>query len=196
MWWRSTLAIMAYRYVRVLDAVQRQQVKWFIYTVAVTFSLYIIINGLPGVVPGLSVADSPYQLIFAISTTFIFALYPFCLGMAILRYRLWDIDVIINRTLVYGSLTLSLVLLYLAFVFVLQSLLNPFTKHSDVAVIGSTLVTALLFQPLRARIQHSIDRRFYRSKYDTTRTLAAFGATLHEEMDLQELSKQLLTVVS
>src|SRR5438132_14306741 len=153
MWWRSTLAIMAYRYVRVLDAVQRQQVKWFIYTVAVTFSLYIIINGLPGVVPGLSVADSPYQLIFAISTTFIFALYPFCLGIAILRYRLWDIDIIINRTLVYGSLTALLILVYVGLIIALQALLRGmFNQNNDVAIVVSTLSIAALFQTLRRRI--------------------------------------------
>lgn len=192
----STLGIMAYRYVHVLNAVQRQQVKWFIYTVAVTFTLYIIINGLPSVLPGLSVADSPYQLVFAISTTFIFTFYPLCLGIAILRYRLWDIDIIINRTLVYGSLTALLALLYIGLIFGLQFLLRgAFNQNNDVAIVISTLVIAALFQPLRHRIQQVIDRRFYRRKYDAARTLAEFSTTLRNEVDLQQLSERLLTVV-
>jgi hypothetical protein len=191
----STLGIMAYRYVRVLDTIQRQQVKWFVYTVAVTFSLYIIVNALPGVVPGLSGADSPYQLIFATSTTFLFALYPLCLEIAILRYRLWDIDVIINRTLVYGSLTALLALLYFGLIFTLQSLLQGLFKQSnDVTIVISTLAIAALFQPLRHRIQRVIDRRFYRRKYDAARTLEAFSATLRQEVDLDQLREALLAV--
>ena len=194
----STLAIMAYRYVRVLDAVQRQQVKWFVYTVAVTFSLYIIINALPGVVPGLSVADSPYQLIFAISTTFIFALYPFCLGIAILRYRLWDIDIIINRTLVYGSLTALLIVVYVGLVIGLGALVRLFTgqvSQSPAIIVASTLAVAALFEPLRHRIQAIIDQCFYRRKYDAAKTLEAFSTTLRQEVDLDQLREQLLTVI-
>ncbi|TMD64878.1 MAG: hypothetical protein E6I91_10590 [Chloroflexi bacterium] len=194
----ATLGIMAYRYVRVLGASQRQQVKWFVYTVVVTFSLYIIINALPGLVPGLSVADSPYQLVFATSTTFIFAFYPLCLGIAILRYRLWDIDVIINRTLVYGSLTALLAVLYVGLVIGLQALVRLFTQQvsqSPVVIVASTLVIAALFQPLRYRIQRIIDRRFYRRKYNAARTLAQFSASLRNEVDLQQLREELLAVV-
>lgn len=192
----STLGIMAYRYVRVLDAIQRQQVKWFVYTVAVTFCLYIIVNGLPGVLPSLSIADSPYQLIFATSTTFIFALYPLCLGIAILRYRLWDIDVIINRTLVYGTLTALLAFIYFGLIFASQILLRGIIGSQDnVSIVFSTLIIAALFQPLRHHIQAIIDRRFYRRKYDAALTVAAFSATLRNEVDLRQLREHLLNVV-
>ena len=192
----STLSIMAYRYMRILDTVQRQQVKWFVYTVVVTFSFYIIVNALPGLMPGLSIADSPYQLIFATTTTLIFALYPLCLGIAILRYRLWDIDVIINRTLVYGSLTALLAVIYVGLIVGLQALSGGmFNQNNDVAIVVSTLVIAALFQPLRHRIQQVIDRRFYRSKYDAARTLASFSATLRHEVDLATLSEHLVTAV-
>ncbi|HJT56307.1 MAG TPA: hypothetical protein VJ761_07430 [Ktedonobacteraceae bacterium] len=192
----STFGVMAYRYARVLNAIQRQQVKWFIYTIAVTFLFYIIMNGLPSLVPGLSLADSPYQLVFAISTTLIFMFYPLCLGIAILRYRLWDIDVIINRTLVYGSLTALLALIYFGLIFTLQILLGGIIgSNNPVTIVFSTLVIAALFQPLRYHIQRVIDRRFYRRRYDAARTLAEFSGTLRHEVDLSQLSGYLLSVV-
>jgi hypothetical protein len=121
---------------------------------------------------------------------------PIALGIAILRYRLWDIDIIINRTLVYGLLTATLLVVYLALVFagqvLLSSLLGP---NNGVVLVGSTLVVAALFQPLRHRIQQLIDRRFYRRKYDAQKTLAAFSTILQGEVDLDQLREQLLAVV-
>ena len=118
------------------------------------------------------------------------------IAIAILRSRLWDIDIIINRTLVYGSLTVILTLLYFGLIFVLQSVFQGLLKQNNaVAIVVSTLVIAALFQPLRHRLQQFIDRRFYRSKYDATKTLEAFSATLRNEVDLSQLREQLLNVV-
>jgi hypothetical protein len=114
-----------------------------------------------------------------------------------LRARLWDIDVLINRTLVYGTLTLLLTGIYVGLVIGLSALLRRIiSQDSSVAIVLSTVAIYLLFQPLRRRIQRSIDRRFYRSKYDATKTLAAFSAALRNEVDLSHLSEQLVAVVS
>src|SRR5215210_1682163 len=122
---------------------------------------------------------------------------PIAIGFAILRYRLYDIDLLINRTLVYGSLTISLVAVYLGGVVVLQRLFTPLMGESNgLATVASTLAIAALFNPLRRRIQSLTDRRFYRRKYDATKTLQAFGSRLREETDLDALSNDLVRVVS
>jgi len=123
---------------------------------------------------------------------------PFVFGTAILRYGLWDIDVLINRTLVYGTLTAILALVYFGLVVGLQFLLRELTSQvasSPLIIVGSTLAIAALFQPLRRRIQSAIDRRFYRRKYDAAKTLAHFSAILRDEVDLNQLSEQLVEVV-
>jgi hypothetical protein len=122
---------------------------------------------------------------------------PVAIGIAILRYRLYDIDLIINRTLVYGSLTISLAVVYLGGVVVLQRLFTPFMGESNgLATVASTLAIAALFNPLRRRLQSFTDRRFYRRKYDATKTLEAFGSRLREETDLDALSNDVVGVVS
>jgi hypothetical protein len=118
------------------------------------------------------------------------------IGVAVLRYRLYDVDLIINRTLVYATLTTVLVLTYLVTVVVLQGAFRAITGgESQLAVVASTLTIAALFSPLRSRVQAFIDRRFYRNKYDAATTLVAFNTTLRDETDLGRLSDDLLDVV-
>jgi hypothetical protein len=174
--------------------VERQQIKWFAYAAAASF----ITTGLAYLLP--SVVDTPLwfeRMGFALVIAFIPAV-PIAIGIAILRYRLYDIDIIINRTLVYGSLTGVLALVYFGGVTATQALFRTITSQEELpqlAVVASTLVIAALFTPLRRRIQSFIDRRFYRSKYDARKTLQAFSATLREETDLNALSDDLVSVV-
>ena len=126
----------------------------------------------------------------------IFLLIPGSIAIAVLRSRLWDIDIIINKALVYGLLTGILILVYVGLIFALQFLLRGIiNQQNDVAIVVSTLAIAALFQPLRHRLQRLIDRRFYRSKYDAAKTVEAFSATLRSEVDLSQLREHLLTVV-
>jgi hypothetical protein len=123
---------------------------------------------------------------------------PIATGIAILRYRLYDIDVLINRTLVYGSLTLMLALIYFGGVATTQAIFGALTGQEEqpqLAVVVSTLVIAALFMPLRRRIQSFIDRRFYRRKYDASKTLEAFSAKLRDETDLDRLGEDLMDVI-
>jgi hypothetical protein len=188
----STLGIIIYRYMRVFDAVQRQQTKWFVYAAAIAIPLAIIGVAIPGLLP----ADSPYQLLSETITLLSLAVIPLGVGIAILRYRLWDIDVIIKRTLVYSALTICLGLIYAGLVFGLDLLLRGFIDQSNaVVLVVSTLIIAAIFQPLRHSLQAIIDRRFYRRKYDAAKTLEAFSATLRNEVDLDRLHAHLVGVV-
>jgi hypothetical protein len=177
---------------------ERQQTKWVVFGFALGFALEFGPYVLTLIVPPLQQPDSLYPQIFnpdAGGTPLDFLL-PLSFGVAILRYRLWDIDIIINRSLVYATLTALLALIYFGLIISLQFLLRGFIKQdSPIAIVASTLVIAALFQPLRRRIQAVIDRRFYRRKYDASRTLAAFSATLRNEVDLGQLSEQLVAVV-
>jgi hypothetical protein len=167
---------------------ERQQMKWLTYAAAAYFATLLLEMSLP--------ADSDwYQAVDSLSNLVLAGL-PVAVGIAVLRYRLYDIDIIINRTLVYGSLTATLVALYFGGIVVLQSVFVLLTgQRSTLAVVASTLLIAALFNPLRRRIQSFIDRRFYRSKYDARKTLEAFSAQLREETDLNALSEDLVGVV-
>jgi len=166
---------------------ERQQLKWFAYAVAVMVVVFVIwfSFALAGLVP-------PSSLMYEVPLIGL----PVATGIAILKYRLYDIDFIVNRTLVYGSLTLVLALMYFCGIVILQRLFVALTgQHSTLAVVASTLLIAALFTPLRRRIQSFIDRRFYRSKYDARTTLEAFSAELRNETDLDALSGDLVGVV-
>jgi hypothetical protein len=189
-----------YRYRRVSTPVEQQQTKWIVYGAAIALLGFLLLgNLLPAIVQLLMPLQSLSLLVFTILVTSIYLillLIPLSLAIAILRYRLWDVDVLINKTLVYGLLTGMLVLVYAGCIIVMQALLRGlFHQTSDAAIVVSTLVIAALFQPLRRLIQAGIDRRFYRSRYDAARTLAAFSATLRNEVDLSQLSENLVTVV-
>lgn len=136
------------------------------------------------------------DLIASTAVNLFILLIPLSIAFAILRSRLWDIDIIINRTLVYGSLTALLALFYFGLIFGLQYLLRGIISQDNaVAIVVSTLAIAALFQPLRRRIQAIIDRRFYRRKYDAAQIVETFSATLRNEVDLNQLREQLIAVV-
>jgi hypothetical protein len=123
-------------------------------------------------------------------------LLPLTLAFSILRYRLWDIDFLIRRTLVYTVLTALLLILYFGSVVLLQQAFRVLTgQDSPIVIVISTLVIAALFSPLRRRVQNTIDRRFYRHKYDTQQALAAFAATARDEVDLERLQMELISIV-
>jgi hypothetical protein len=167
--------------------VERQQIKWFAYAVAVMVFLFTV-----GFSLGLTQIVLVAPLVFAIPLTGL----PVAAGIAILRYRLYEIDTLINRTLVYCSLTVTLVALYFVGIVLLQRVFVALTgQKSTLAVVVSTVAIAALFNPLRRRIQSFIDRRFYRRKYDTAKTLETFSARLREETDLDSLSDDLVGVV-
>jgi hypothetical protein len=166
--------------------IERQQTKWLTYGGAVVVGA-IFVGGL--------VAIWSVTVSIALTTVALLGV-PVSTGVAILRYRLYDIDILINRTLVYGSLTATLVALYFGAIVVLQRLFVILTgQRSTLAVVASTLLIAALFNPLRGRIQSFIDRRFYRSKYDARKTLEAFSARLRDETDLEALDDELVGVV-
>jgi len=187
--------VQLYRYRRVSSPMQRQQTKWVAYSIAVLCIVIVVGYGLL-IFPALAEPSSLYPLALYGVGAFLLLLIPLSFGFAMLRYRLWDIDVLINRTLVYGALTVILTGVYVGLVIGLQALLRGIiSQDNSVAIVISTLAIYFLFQPLRRRIQRIIDRRFYRSKYDAAKTLAAFSATLRQEVDLDQLREQLLAVV-
>jgi hypothetical protein len=171
--------------------VERQQLKWLAYAAA-GFALGVILVLLSGVLNTPALFDRVANAVFLVTSEGIIV----AIGIAILRYRLYDIDIIINRTLVYGSLTVMLLALYFGTIVVLQRLFVALTgEQSTLAVVASTLAIAALFNPLRRRLQALVDRLFYRRKYDAVKTLAAFSARLRDETDLTTLSDDLVEVV-
>jgi hypothetical protein len=166
--------------------VERQQMKWFAYGASL-FGILLIVELILNPSPG---------FLLDVFNTLLFIILPVTTGVAILRYRLWAIDVIIRKTLVYGGLTLTLALVYFGSVILLQSLVTALGVQQSAGItVISTLLIAALFTPLRRRIQNDIDRRFYRQKYDAEKTIAAFSAGLRQEVDLEQISERLLSVV-
>jgi hypothetical protein len=177
------------RYRRANDT-EREQIKWLLYACAVFLVVFVggFVSGLGGTA---SLGGYIWGVFFGLSVITL----PAAIGVAILKYRLYDIDVLINRTLVYGSLTVALVALYFGGVAALQRVFVALTgQQSTLAVVASTLAIAALFNPLRRRVQGFVDRRFYRRKYDATKTLAAFSARLRYETELEVLSNDVVGV--
>jgi hypothetical protein len=171
---------------------ERVQLKWFLYACGVFLSIYIVTGLLVNTTPSTS-ANAWYGILFNLALLTI----PSSIGIAILRHRLYDIDIIIRRTLIYGALTAILAAIYVGSVVVLQRLVQTLSggAQSEIVTVISTLTIVALFQPLRGRIQTIIDRHFFRRKYDAAMTLDAFSGRLRNETDLQMLTSDMLSVV-
>jgi hypothetical protein len=178
---------------------EREQIKWIAFAASVVGLLYLItmVSSLTYSGPW-GAAGTPLWLGLLQQASLVsFTAVPITVGFAVLKYRLYDIDLLINRTLVYGSLTATLVVLYFGGIVVLQGVFVALTgEKSTLAIVASTLLIAALFTPLRRRIQSFIDRRFYRRKYDARKTLEAFSAKLRDETDLDRLGVDLVEIVS
>ena len=186
-----------YRYRRISTSTQRQQVKWAVAGIVVSLAGVIALNLLNGFSLAAQQPGSLFEI--ALNTLFYIALLPIPLSLAfaILRYRLWDIDAIINKALVYGLLTALLAAVYVGLIIGLESLVGLFATQGarPFVLVVSTLAIAALFHPLRRRIQAIIDHRFYRRKYDAQKIVAAFSTTLRNEVDLSQLSEELVAIV-
>ena len=168
-------------------SVERQQIKWLALA-ALAIPIWFLTNA--------PIEEASRAVFVVLDALIVSSLIPVAAGIAILRYRLYDIDVVINRALVYGSLTVMLALVYVGSVVGLQAALRALSgQESTLAVVASTLAIAALFNPLRRRVQALVDRRFYRRKYDAAKTLEAFNARLREETDLDALSSDVVGVV-
>jgi hypothetical protein len=182
-------AVCVYLRFRRGNGTERQQIKWLAYAAAL-----LGVTALVGVVGDLLFGGLGWWFLLVIAAAF-FGI-PLSIGAAMLHYRLYEIDLIINRTLVYGALTAVLALVYLGSVVLFQDLFRALSgERSQLTIVVSTLVIAALFNPLRRRIQSFIDRRFYRRKYDARKTLEAFSAKLRNETDLDALSEDVTSVV-
>lgn len=187
----------AYRYFRTSNAIERQQTKWLVYLLL--FGLVIILIGAATVIQPPDEANLANELLltylFLYAFNSIFLLVPVVITISILRYRLWDIDLIIRRTLIYGMLTVMLGLIYFGSVAILQQTVRGITQQeSPLVIVISTLLIAALFNPLRIRVQQLIDRRFYRQKYNAEQLVEDFSAHLRAEVNLTDVTQHLLTV--
>lgn len=200
----SVVVAQAYRYRRVSGPAQRQQTKWVVLGFAAGFAGMAALGGVEVLLRGYwatspvaaSAFGGAFEVIGLAGFHAFLLLIPLSIAFAILRHRLYDVDVVINRTLVYGALTVFLALVYFSGVVSMQSVFRALTgSESQLAIVASTLAIAALFNPLRRRVQAFIDRRFYRRKYDATRVLSAFAETLRHETDLEHLSDDLVSVV-
>jgi hypothetical protein len=166
---------------------ERLQLKWFTYAAVVGLSTPLLLS---------SLVPAVFQMVGPIAWTLGFLSLPVSAGVAVLKYRLYEIDLIINRTLVYGALTVTLVAVYVGSVLSIQYAFRGLTgSESQLAIVASTLLIATLFNPLRRRVQNFIDQSFYRRKYDAARTLEVFSAKLRDERDIDTLNSELLSTV-
>jgi hypothetical protein len=200
----GSASVQLYRFRRVASPIERQQIKWLLYgfvpVIVLPLCLTLSMTFVPSLnQPGAFLVNTPNSFLLIVFLPLYRLWYlpvPFCVGIALLRYRLWDIDTLINRTLVYALLTVTLLGTYLLLVFGGQYLLASFLGPGNaVVLVISTLIVAALFQSLRQRVQQLVDRRFYRSKYDVALVVSRFSETLRQEVNLDQLSGQLLAVV-
>jgi hypothetical protein len=187
-----------FRYRNVSSSGERQQTKWVLYgfllylvLLMISSAIFVRTSNLP---PG---EPQPWwSALGSVLWVLTLSIMPIAIFISIQRYRLWEIDLIIRRTLIYGALTLLLALVYFASVVLLQQGFRALTgQDSPIAIVISTLMIAAIFNPLRRRVQDTIDHRFYRRKYDAQQALAAFAATARDEVELDQLTEQLLSVV-
>jgi hypothetical protein len=193
----SAVVAQVYRYRRISTRGERQQTKWAVFGFALAILLILFSIPLGFLVPP-SIQNDPILGNLNPIFTLTLPLIPLFLAIAVMRSRLWDIDTLINKALVYGLLTGLLAALYAGLIIGLESLVGLFggrAASNVLALVISTLVIYALFQPLRSRIQRLIDRRFYRNKYDAVRTLEAFSVILRNEVDLEQLTEHLLTII-
>jgi len=194
------LTAQVYRYRRVSKPVQRQQTKWVVFGTTAYALDEIIYLGLPLIFVWVRQPGMPHMLYSLVGGTLnlsFLVLLLLTLGVSILRYRLWDIDIIIRRTLIYAVLTAALAVIYFGSVVLLQELFRALTgqEQNQIVTVISTLAIAAVFSPMRRRVQGGLDRRFYRRKYDAARILTAFSATARDEVDLNKLSERLVAAV-
>ena len=179
-------------------ATERTQLLWFSYACVLLVVVFVVLS-LLWLVPATRAfdPDAPFPVAMFLGIPFALAVValPIASAVAIFRHQLFDIDLLINRTLVYGVTTATLIATYALTVLVAQTLLHPVTQGSELAVAASTLATAALIQPVRRRVQRTVDRRFYRSRYDAARTLDALAARLRDEVDLGALRRELIRAV-
>ncbi len=177
------------------SVVEKTQIKWIALASSI-FGLLYLVTILTLALTGLGWAsDDPVALAVQLPASLSLITIPVVIAIAILRHHIFDIDIIIRRTLVYSTLTITLGLLYLGCIVVSRTLIASLVGSSDVAIVASTLAIAALFFPLRRRIQNLIDKRFFRRKYDAAKVLASFGATARDETDLERLTAEMLHVV-
>jgi hypothetical protein len=188
----ATGASLVVRFRRALGA-ERQQLKWFAYTVAIA----ALLNPLQQLAHWASISyDLPdIALLVTSFTAIVVVSIPVSAAIAILRYRLYDIDIVIERTLVYGAVSATLGATYIAAVVILQGLLRPVTGGNEFAVALSTLLVVALFQPIRTRAQDAVDRRFHRARYDAARTIDAFSVRLRSDVELDSVRADLIAVI-
>jgi hypothetical protein len=192
------VASQVYRYRRVSTIIQRQQTKWVVLALLFLF-VALILTTIPMIFPAWNNPGGPLAVLWPISSVLAqlaFLLVPLSIGLAILRFRLWDVDFLIRRTLVYSALTGTLLVVYVFAVLLLQALVGRVSGSlPGIAIVASTLLIAAMFTPLRRRIQRDIDRRFYRRKYDAQQTVAGFATSVRDEVELEPMTAQLLAVV-
>ena len=172
---------------RTAAGTERQQLKWFAYAASIVMVFFVA--------TGFGLFSYLGGVLASLVAVVVMDLIPISVAIAVLRYRLYDIDLLINRTLVYGATTAVIGGAFFGGIVLLQTVLRPFTAGSELSVAASTLVSFALFQPLRRRIQRAVDQRFYRSRYDAVRTVDAFSERLRDEVELDALRGDLLTVV-